>query len=80
MDTSVMDLPAPVATRLRRPGWRDPRLLAGIADPQAGTVSLSPRDAFVGWLPQEHERVSGETIAQYIARNEQEYGDLVAKD
>ena len=31
MDTSVMDLPAPVAARLRRPGWRDPRLLAGIA-------------------------------------------------
>jgi hypothetical protein len=31
MDTSVMDLPAPVAARLRRPGWRDPRLLAGVA-------------------------------------------------
>jgi hypothetical protein len=31
MDTSVIDLPAPVAARLRRPGWRDPRLLAGIA-------------------------------------------------
>ncbi|MET0990075.1 MAG: ribosomal protection-like ABC-F family protein [Glaciihabitans sp.] len=44
------------------------RLLAGITEPQAGTVSLSPRDAFVGWLPQEHERVVGETIAEYIAR------------
>jgi ATPase subunit of ABC transporter with duplicated ATPase domains len=44
------------------------RLLAGIVVPQAGSVSLSPRDAFVGWLPQEHERVEGETIAQYIAR------------
>jgi hypothetical protein len=31
MDTSVMALPAPVAARLRRPGWRDPRLLAGVA-------------------------------------------------
>ena len=31
MDTSVIDLPAPVAARLRRPGWRDPRLLAGVA-------------------------------------------------
>ncbi len=44
------------------------RLLAGILAPQAGTVSLAPTDAFVGWLPQEHERVAGETIAGYIAR------------
>jgi ATPase subunit of ABC transporter with duplicated ATPase domains len=44
------------------------RLLAGTVAPQAGSVSLSPRDAFVGWLPQEHERLAGETIAQYIAR------------
>ena len=44
------------------------RLLAGIDEPQAGTVSLAPADAFVGWLPQEHERVEGETIAEYIGR------------
>ncbi len=44
------------------------RLLAGVTEPLAGTVSLSPADAFVGWLPQEHERVEGETVAQYIAR------------
>jgi ATPase subunit of ABC transporter with duplicated ATPase domains len=44
------------------------RLLAGILTPQAGTVSLAPTDAFVGWLPQEHERVAGETISGYIAR------------
>ena len=44
------------------------RLLAGADEPQAGTVSTSPADAFVGWLPQEHERVEGETIAGYIAR------------
>jgi ATPase subunit of ABC transporter with duplicated ATPase domains len=44
------------------------RLLAGLAEPQAGTVSLSPRDAFVGWLPQEHERIEGESVAEYIAR------------
>ncbi|KMM47274.1 hypothetical protein CWIS_00635, partial [Cellulomonas sp. A375-1] len=31
MDTALLDLPAPTAARLRRPGWRDPRLLAGIA-------------------------------------------------
>jgi ATPase subunit of ABC transporter with duplicated ATPase domains len=43
-------------------------LLAGLREPQAGTVSLAPADAFVGWLPQEHERVAGETVADYIAR------------
>jgi ATPase subunit of ABC transporter with duplicated ATPase domains len=43
-------------------------LLAGVHAPQAGSVSLSPADAFVGWLPQEHERVAGETVAGYISR------------
>jgi ATPase subunit of ABC transporter with duplicated ATPase domains len=44
------------------------RLLAGVDEPLAGTVSLAPADAFVGWLPQEHERVPGETVAAYIGR------------
>ncbi|MGZ4687664.1 ATP-binding cassette domain-containing protein [Oryzihumus sp.] len=44
------------------------RLLAGDAAPLAGTVSTAPADAFVGWLPQEHERVPGETVAGYLAR------------
>ncbi len=44
------------------------RLLAGIDEPQAGTISLAPSDAFVGWLPQEHERVAGESVAEYISR------------
>ncbi|GAA1671609.1 heme ABC transporter ATP-binding protein [Citricoccus zhacaiensis] len=44
------------------------KLLAGVHQPQAGTVALAPGDAFVGWLPQEHERVVGETVADYIAR------------
>ena len=44
------------------------RLLAGVDSPQSGSVALSPPDAFVGWLPQEHERVPGETIAAYVAR------------
>ncbi len=43
-------------------------LLAGAAAPLAGSVSTAPSDAFVGWLPQEHERVEGETIAAYLAR------------
>ncbi|PYY46835.1 ABC transporter ATP-binding protein [Curtobacterium sp. MCLR17_043] len=44
------------------------RLLAGVDEPLAGTVSLAPTDAFVGWLPQEHERIVGETVAAYLGR------------
>ena len=44
------------------------RLLAGVDEPQGGTITLNPGDAFVGWLPQEHERLPGETVAQYIGR------------
>lgn len=44
------------------------KLLAGVDEPQAGTIRLSPSDAFVGWLPQEHERVPGESVAEYIGR------------
>ncbi|MCL3836897.1 ABC-F family ATP-binding cassette domain-containing protein [Aeromicrobium duanguangcaii] len=44
------------------------RILAGDLDPIEGSVSTAPADAFVGWLPQEHERVEGETVAQYVAR------------
>jgi ATPase subunit of ABC transporter with duplicated ATPase domains len=44
------------------------RLLAGVDEQLDGTVSLSPTDAFVGWLPQEHERVPGETVSGYVAR------------
>ncbi|MBS9534267.1 ABC-F family ATP-binding cassette domain-containing protein [Mycobacterium sp. M1] len=44
------------------------RILAGDLEPLDGTVHLAPADAFVGWLPQEHERVPGETVTGYIAR------------
>ncbi|MGI9163068.1 MAG: ribosomal protection-like ABC-F family protein [Mycobacterium sp.] len=44
------------------------RILAGALEPLEGSVSVAPSDAFVGWLPQEHERVPGETVAAYIAR------------
>ena len=44
------------------------RLLSGETVPMAGTVSTAPADAFVGWLPQEHERVPGETVGGYLAR------------
>ncbi|MDR3663514.1 MAG: ABC-F family ATP-binding cassette domain-containing protein [Mycobacterium sp.] len=44
------------------------RIQAGAVAPLDGVVSIAPADAFVGWLPQEHERVPGETVAAYIAR------------
>ncbi|WP_404351320.1 ATP-binding cassette domain-containing protein [Phycicoccus jejuensis] len=44
------------------------RILAGDLAPLGGSVSTAPADAFVGWLPQEHERVPGETVAGYVAR------------
>jgi ATPase subunit of ABC transporter with duplicated ATPase domains len=44
------------------------RILAGNLEPLDGVINLAPADAFVGWLPQEHERVPGETVAGYIAR------------
>ena len=44
------------------------RLLAGAAQPEGGSVSLSPADAIVGWLPQEVERVAGETVRAHLAR------------
>ena len=44
------------------------RILAGDVEALDGTVNLAPADAFVGWLPQEHQRVTGETVAGYIAR------------
>ena len=44
------------------------RILAGDLAPVDGTVSVAPADAFVGWLPQEHERLPGETVAAYLAR------------
>ncbi len=44
------------------------RILAGDLEPHDGTVSTAPSDAFVGWLPQEHERIPGETVAAYVGR------------
>ncbi len=44
------------------------RLLAGADTPLGGTVTTTPTDAFVGWLPQEHDRLPGETIEGYLGR------------
>ena len=44
------------------------RTLAGADEPVAGRVTLAPADALVGWLPQEVERVPGESVEQHLAR------------
>jgi len=57
MDTPTLDLPVPVANRLRRPGWRDPRLLVGIGL-VAGSVALG------SWVVQSAQQ----TTDVYVAR------------
>ncbi|WPR66027.1 ABC-F family ATP-binding cassette domain-containing protein [Glutamicibacter protophormiae] len=42
------------------------RLLAGVDEPQGGSVSTAPDGAFIGWLPQEHERFAGEDMADAV--------------
>ena len=44
------------------------RTLAGLLPVEAGTVSLSPPTANVGYLPQERERRTGETVRDFLAR------------
>ncbi|MGN8245992.1 hypothetical protein ACTHAM_003122 [Cellulomonas soli] len=69
MDTSVLDLPAPVAVRLRRPGWRDPRLLAGLAM-VAASVALG------SWAVQTAQA----TVPVYVARGALVPGESVGAD
>ncbi len=44
------------------------RTLAGVVPVEAGTVSLSPPTANVGYLPQERDRRAGETVRDFLAR------------
>jgi ATPase subunit of ABC transporter with duplicated ATPase domains len=44
------------------------RILAGLEQPDAGTVERAPRAVEVGWLPQEVEPRAGETLLEYLAR------------
>jgi len=44
------------------------RTIAGELAPEAGSVAISPPSATIGYLPQEPERRSGETVAQFLAR------------
>ena len=42
--------------------------LAGLLEPDTGTISLAPRTATVGLLPQEPDRRPGETLTNFLAR------------
>ncbi len=44
------------------------KILAGLDAPDSGTVTLTPPSATVGYLPQEPERRTGETVRAYLAR------------
>jgi len=44
------------------------RTLAGLVRAEAGTVTLSPPTANVGYLPQERDRRPGETVRDFLAR------------
>ena len=44
------------------------RILAGLDQPQSGTVTRSPPDATAGYLPQEPDRRDGERVLAFLAR------------
>jgi ATPase subunit of ABC transporter with duplicated ATPase domains len=44
------------------------QLLAGLAQPEEGTVRVSPSTANVGYLPQEPDRREGETVHDFLSR------------
>ncbi|GAA1232897.1 ABC-F family ATP-binding cassette domain-containing protein [Kitasatospora nipponensis] len=44
------------------------RLLAGLDQPEGGSITLSPPTATVGHLPQEPERRPGESVRDFLAR------------
>ena len=56
------------------------RTLAGLLPVEAGTVTLSPPTANVGYLPQERERRVGETVRDFLARRTGVGPALVAMD
>jgi len=70
VDPTTSDLPAERAARLRRPGWRDPRLLVGLAL-VAASVALG------SWVV----RTAQDTVAVYVVRQTTVPGDrLVSSD
>src|SRR5438067_13771112 len=74
---TVLDKVALAVTPERRLGVVGPngvgkstllRLIAGLDRPDEGTVTRTPRTLTAGYLPQEHERETGETLLAYLAR------------
>jgi len=44
------------------------RMLAGVREPDLGTISISPPSAHIGYLTQEPEMTQDETVREYLAR------------
>ncbi len=44
------------------------RVLAGLEDPDSGSIERAPRQLTVGYLPQEPDAATGETLLAYLAR------------
>jgi ATPase subunit of ABC transporter with duplicated ATPase domains len=44
------------------------KILAGLLPPDAGTITRTPPNASVGYLPQETDRIPGESVRAYLAR------------
>ena len=44
------------------------RLVAGLEEPETGTIAVAPAGATIGYLPQERDRHPAETLGQYLAR------------
>ena len=44
------------------------RLVAGLEEPESGTVAVRPVGATIGFLPQERDRRPAEELGQYLAR------------
>ena len=44
------------------------RLLAGVDEPDAGVVTYAPPDATIGYLPQEPDRMPGESVHAFLLR------------
>lgn len=65
----LLEVPAPVAARLRRPGWRDPRLLSGVAL-VAGAVALG------SWVVSSAQH----TVPVYVARGALVPGAVLGPD
>src|SRR5688500_434249 len=44
------------------------RVLGGLLRPDRGTVSTTPPDAIVGYLPQDRDRAGSEVVRDFVAR------------